>query len=384
MKIGILSMQRVINYGSFLQAFSLYSILTELGHDVQFVDYQVGKVIVEKTKENNKVNKFKELCTKVTDHILYPAKLSTDVLNHYFDEMQGLEALFKNKYFPMVGIEEKQNILPEIDLLLIGSDEVFNCLQPNPNVGYSKQLFGEGTKAKIVASYAASFGNTKLEGLKKYNIEDELAHMLEKFKYISVRDKNSGSIIENLLNKKPEYNLDPVFIYDYPQVEKETIKLKNYIVVYGYAKRFSQKESKAILNFAKKHNKTAVCLLAPQTYIGNYVAANPFETLAYIKNADYVITDTFHGTVFSIKYNKKFAVFVRGGNESKYGNNEKLYDLLERFKLTSQKVSELQNMEDILNTEININWINSHIEEEKAKSVIYLKKVIQDISTDEK
>lgn len=375
MKIGILSMQRVINYGSFLQAFSLYSILTELGYDVQFVDYEVGKVIIEKTKSNNKVSKFNELCTKFSDRILYPRKLNRDVLNNYFDEMQGLEGLFKNEYFPLLGIDEKQNILPDIDLLLIGSDEVFNCIQSNPNVGYSKQLFGEGTNAKVIASYAASFGNTKLEGLKKYNIADELAHMLGKFNFISVRDKNSGNIVQNLLRKNVEYNLDPVFIYDYPQVDKETVKLKNYIVVYGYAKRFSQKESKAILNFAKKHNKTVICLLAPQTYIGNYVAANPFETLAYIKNADYVITDTFHGTVFSIKYNKKFAVFVRGGNENKYGNNEKLYDLLERFNFTSKKVSELKNMENILDDEIDTQRINNIIAKEREKSIDYLNRV---------
>lgn len=377
MKIGILSMQRVINYGSFLQAFSLYSILTELGHDVQFVDYEVGKVIIEKTKENNKINKFNEFCTKLTDRMLYPRKLNRDELNKYFDEMQGLEALFKNKFFPLLGIEEKQNILPDIELLLIGSDEVFNCLQPNPSVGYSKQLFGKDTKAKVIASYAASFGNTKLEGLKKYKIEDELAAMLGKFSYISVRDKNSGNIIENLLNRKPQYNLDPVFIYDYPQVEKETIKLENYIVVYGYAKRFSQKESKAILNFAKKHNKKVICLLAPQTYIGNYVAANPFETLAYIKNADYVITDTFHGTVFSIKYIKRFAVFVRGGNESKYGNNEKLYDLLERFNLTSKKVLQLNDMDSVLDAEIDTEYINNVITREKEKSISYLKNITE-------
>ena len=93
-------------------------------------------------------------------------------------------------------MKEEKNYHPEVDVLVIGSDEVFNCLQTNSAVGFSLDLFGKDNRAGKTITYAASFGNTTLEGLKKYKVDNTISSLLKDLSDISVRDRNSGLIVE--------------------------------------------------------------------------------------------------------------------------------------------------------------------------------------------
>lgn len=83
---------------------------------------------------------------------------------------------------PLLGITDEMNYNPTLDCLVIGSDEVFNCIQKNSNVGYSPELFGKDNRAKKLLTYAASFGNTTLEKLKKYKKADEVGFFLKEIR----------------------------------------------------------------------------------------------------------------------------------------------------------------------------------------------------------
>lgn len=138
------------------------------------------------------------------------------------------------------------NYSPKLDVLVIGSDEVFNCVQNNTNVGFSSELFGvnnNAKKAKKVITYAASFGNTTVEKLKKYGVKDEVAGYLQKLDAISVRDANSGRIVKELTGKEPLYNLDPVLAYDFIGKCSDipaNVPEDKYMILYGYDGRFSK------------------------------------------------------------------------------------------------------------------------------------------------
>jgi polysaccharide pyruvyl transferase WcaK-like protein len=267
----------------------------------------------------------------------------------------------------MLGITEKRNYRDQVDVLVIGSDEVFNCLQPNPFVGYSRELFGKDNNAGKIISYAASCGNTTLEGLKKYNIDKEVGQMLKKFSAISVRDNNSFEVINKLTEKSPIINVDPVIIADFDTYIPEQNKLKDYILIYAYQDRISnEKEINAIKNFAYNHNKKLVSIGSHQKWVDIKIEADPFELLSYVKNADYIITDTFHGSIFSIKYNKPFATFIRESNK------QKLRDLLQRFSVADRELKNANELEDILLKPIDFDRVNSIIAVEKEKSIAYL------------
>lgn len=377
MKVGIMSMQRVVNYGSFLQAYSLKKNIEAMGADVEFVDYQIEKPLVY--GDDKKQSKLMELISKIYEKVVSPVKLSHEQMQPYWDGYERVDREYYEKMLPMLGMTKEKNYRPELDLLVIGSDEVFNCLQPNPNVGYSRELFGANQNAAKIITYAASFGNTTEEGLRKYEIYDEIREYISHFSGISARDKNSLKILSGMTEKVIIKNVDPVFLYDYEkEVNVIDVPINDYLVVYAYAKRISKKEAAAIIKFAKKHNKQIVCLCAPQEYLTGYLALNPFEVLAYIKNADYVVTDTFHGTVFSIKYNKAFATFVRGGYEASYGNNEKLCDLLETFWLEKRSVGNVKDLEQILLSKYDFEQVNQIISSEKKKAVEYLNRFVEE------
>src|SRR5699024_10095082 len=122
---------------------------------------------------------------------------------------------------------------------------------------------------------------------------------------------------------------------------------------YAYRNRLNNKEKTAIINFAKKKNKKIIGLGGYQDFVDEYINATPFELLAYVKNADYVITDTFHGTIFSIISHRKFVSFIRKSKDGSYGNQEKMEDLLQRFNLIHRAIYSPEEIEQKIVNEIN-------------------------------
>ena len=323
MKIGIESMQRVVNYGSFLQAYGLKKTIEALGHEAVFFDYTSRLPV-----------------TGFTAKGLLADKIRRNVFFSWFeDELRSHERLqyrWHREFLPMLGIGYKRNPTEKVDIAVIGSDEVFNCLQPFPNVGFSPMLFGQGIRAQKVISYAASFGYTTLEGLEKYDLVEKLTKYLSSFSALSVRDENSRRIVTSLTGREPYIHLDPVLIYDFelPKVELPA----HYVLLYTYLSRpYSAEERQQIKNFCKQNGKQLVSLGWAQDWVERKISADPFQVLAFFNNADYVITDTFHGAVMSIKYNRNFACMVRPDNR------QKLKDLLQRLEQQSREITDFSS-----------------------------------------
>ena len=378
MKIGIMSMQRVINYGSFLQSYSLFKNFEEIGAEVCMVDYHIEAPLVKKNIPKNS-NHIKDLITKIAEHLFFPRILKKEELNAYWKELAKVEKEFKQDFLFLIGVDDKRNYNPELDLLVIGSDEVFNCIQPNVEVGYSRELFGMNNNAKKLISYAASFGNTMEEGLKNYGVYDEVKKLLCDFDGISVRDENSFNIVNRMQIPNVHKNVDPVFLYDYEEETNIRVPEKNYIIIYSYNNRISRKEAAKIISFARKNKKKIICIEGVQKFLSGFIALNPFQVLAYFKNADYIITDTFHGTVFSIKNNKQFVSIVRNGTESNYGNSEKLVDLLKTFKLEDRELKDINELDEKIKKAIDYKAVNQKILEEKKKAKEYILNFVEDI-----
>lgn len=366
-KVGILSMQRIKNYGSFLQGFALKNILEEMGHEVEFVDYHVEEPIIKTNNENNKRN---DKIAKTLEALKGEEPLNQKI--KYIIHKKN----FGKKYYSILGLTEKPNYNPELDALVIGSDEVFNCIQSNKNVGYSLELFGKDNNAKKLITYAASFGNTTLEKLEKYNKKEEIGSLLSKFNAISVRDKNSGNVVEKITDKKVEYHLDPVLAYDYINKCKLIPEIKTkekYIIVYAYSGRISSEESNYIKKYAKENNLKVYSIGGAQKCADKFIDCSPFEVLAYFKNAELVITDTFHGSIFSIITKRKFITLVRKSVGNAYGNEEKLTDLLQRLNLKNRIVYDLNNMKEKLQDEIDYSETYKIIEKSRENTKKYLK-----------
>lgn len=374
MKVGIMSMQRVRNYGSFLQAYGLKKTIESLGHKVEFVDYKVEPPLnIPPQREYVKPPIISRVIRKIREQA--PQERHLKALN-----LQKKEFIdtFEEKNFPMLGIDENKHYRTKLDALVIGSDEVFNCLQESKAVGYSRELFGKDNNAKKLISYAGSFGNTTLARLKQYGIAEEVGDLLNKFDAISVRDSNSGNVVESLTNKKPFFHLDPVLISDYSAEQVKDVDEKDYIIVYGYSGRITPEEGNIIRQFAKKENKKLICIQGTHKFCDEYVLGTPFEILAYFKGADYIITDTFHGSIFSIINQKPFATIVRKTVGESYGNEEKLTDLLTRLGLKDRILTDMSKLEAMLKTPIDYERVNKIRADERKKSIDYLREQLKD------
>lgn len=365
MKVGIMSMQRIINYGSYMQALGLKITIESLGHEVEFVDYVVEPCINKpKAREPQKVTLKSRIKNKVKKMI---------GRKNLFDPFWEYCRSYQRDMLPRLGVTSEMKYHTAVDTLVIGSDEVFNCLQDNPDVGYSKELFGAGSNAKKLISYAASFGNTTMERLNAYGVAGEVKALLEKFDSISVRDENSGKVIREMLGKEPVFHLDPVLISDYTPYLKDVADIRDYIIIYSYNCRFNEEESAVIRAFAKKRGRKLLAISGVQSCCDEYRYCAPEEVLSYFKHADCIITDTFHGSIFSIINERPFVTIVRQSKGESYGNAEKLVDVLRRLHLENRILTSLEDLEELMDQKIDYQSVNEIRAAERVRSINYLK-----------
>lgn len=354
MKIGILSMQEIKNYGSFLQAFSLKKNIEALGHTCEFINIIPGEQLAP-----YKIPLFYKY------RILFKRIWGWDFIKRS-KYIYKYQKRFKFEFLPELGVKN-YHTTEYFDTVVIGSDEVFNCAQRSW-FGFSKQLFGYNLNTNKIITYAASFGATNYNILKELNIDNTISNLLININKISVRDANSVETIKSLTGITPEKHVDPVLIFNYDSYIPTIKNLGDYMIVYTYPNRItSPEEISAIRTYA--HNKKLKLIS-----IGHYfpwcdmtIIPHPFEVLAYFKYANCIVTDTFHGTIFSIKYNKQFCTIIRDMNSNK------LTHLLKQFNLSDRIITDIKMLPNILDTIIDYTPTNIEIQKEKKRSIEYLK-----------
>lgn len=343
MKVGILSMQRIDNYGSLLQSYALKSMIESLGHDVGFVDIRKGDTSKASCVPDNSVAKIREGVSKPNYLFKLKEMLLTD------RAFSG----FRRKALGMdVGINADGSLY---DVVVIGSDEVFNY-SPACSWGFSDQLFG-ATGSKKTISYAASCGYSRSEDV----FEDHrgaLVNALQSLSAVSVRDENTKKFVSGLGREDAVINLDPVLVYDFSS-ELARVKKKNpdnILLVYGYTNRFrDQSEITAIKEYAATNGLVTVCVGGWQWWCDKYLCPGPFEVLSLFRDAHAVVTDTFHGTIMAAKFNKPLAVFLRPSNVNKLG------DLVQRVHIDSAQVRTASELSEVLDAVPDYSAFNTEI-----------------------
>ena len=352
MTIGILSMQRVMNYGSFLQAFALKNTIEQLGNRCEFINIEQGTVFPELRRTPF------FLLQKAWERYGKWDVLKRIRYTHIFQQR------FSKEFFGSLGVYAHD--IEHFDTVVIGSDEVFNFAQRVP-WGYTPQLYGRVSNTDKVISYAASFGHTTMADIEHYGVKLEIADALNSMQAISVRDINSYEIVKDLTGKEPQMHVDPVLMFDYSSYVR-SVREKDYIVIYTYPNRIKKKEEiAAIRTFAKKHNKKLISIGFYFPWCDKTVVPDPFEVLGYIKQADYIITDTFHGSVMSLKFNRPFVALVRPTNK------QKMKSLLFQFHLENRIVEDLSYLESTLLSKSDYDLVNTELEKEQFRSLDYLR-----------
>ena len=359
MKIGIMSMHRVRNYGSFLQAYGLKALLERQGHRVRFIDIESAPASQKPTR----LSRWKHRLHKVDRYFFKQIRFNNIRRNNV--------AMFQEVQKTFLHLEECTTPA-DCDAVVIGSDEIFNCDSKGP-WKITPERFGD-VPCETVISYAASCGYTGVADICPAHqplIQQGLAHLSA----VSVRDENTAYFVEEIRGGEVLRHLDPVLIYDFDEelrcAEEAGLPKMPYMVVYAYHGRIhNPEEIQAIRSYAKKHKLKTVAIGGVLPWCDSYVSITPFEVLAYFRHAACVVTDTFHGTVLSAKYNKPFAVFVRDSNANK------LEDLLERLHIQEHAVREVSALATVLESAGDYTACNRIVAGERVRAVDYLKRML--------
>ena len=365
-------MHRILNYGSFLQGYALKKMLQSLNPtaEVGFLDYKPGAPLLKSPEESGRG--FVRITRKLSEYSKVDSSLADKI--RFFNHKRT----YASRYFPMLGLSVEPNHNLHIDLQVIGSDEVFNCVQANANVGYSRDLFGHESPAKRLISYAGSFGNTTIQKLKKYNLVDELSQDFARFDDISVRDENSRCIIRELTGKDPSVNVDPVLAYDYmnecKHIPGRRLLSRRYIIAYGYSGRFTSEENSLIRRYARSRGLEVICIGGVQGCCDRFLDCTPFEVLSLFRDAEGIVTDTFHGTIFSIINKKNFLTLIRRSQGEGYGNEEKINFLLKSLGLSGCGTFSMtsERLDNALSAPLDYNHTEELLRAERARAGSYL------------
>lgn len=371
MKIGIVTWFRHQNYGTILQALALQKYLRSNVNDVQLLNFQLlDGVRIKNTDGMRLFEKFYYYFGRVIYHIIKKT-------NYNFFEKKSLKLkkVIDDNCVLTEHIVDNDNyvsICNSFDCLFFGSDQIWN-----PN-WYHPFYFGNvtGIKTKLVA-YAPSFG---VENIPK-DLENTYKCALEKFSYISSREESGKKIVEKYTDLTSEVVVDPTMLLSKREWEyfEETINIKpkKYILCYLLSDNYNH--WKAIKKYAKKNMLDIVII--PQGGYSFIKSKNVIKDcsvgnfLHLIRNAEIVITDSFHACIFSIIYNKQFLVFERKNPNDKRSQNSRIYNLLDTYELNDCLIK--YNSKVIINkADINYTIINNKLCKKIQESKDFIKKII--------
>lgn len=360
MKVGILTHYDVNNQGAQLQMYALYKELEKIGHEPIILTY-IKNYDFDVSKKLTYQPSIKSIPTYFKEYVLKRGIAST---------VHNYKKLSKNKMFRKRYFTFDNYATSDIDLAVVGSDEVFSV-----PMGVNMMMFGHCVNTKNVISYAPSFGQTDVELLEKYHAKNLVKSGLENFVDLSARDNNTKEVIENLTGIQAKMVCDPVLLYDFSQTKVEfKVPSKKYLVVYAYDYNMTDiEEVNAIKQFAKQHGLITV---SPGTYhkwCDKNIACNALEWIEIFRNAEFVVTDTFHGTIVSSICNTPMAVMVR-----KSLNSNKLIDLLSKLQIQNRKLQKItiEELNRVMNDNYNSENVNNAICNLRKDSENYLKDAI--------
>lgn len=303
-RIGILTFWQAVNAGAFLQKYALQKTVQKITQ---------GEVSVVRYPSRFRLNEFRSRF-----HGSRGIRRVTSLLEAiaYWQQTRSDCTYTKSMLRPW----DRQ--WSEFDTVVVGSDEVWNT--ENWFSGFCPLLFGEGVVGPRKIAYAPSFG--EVSDVSK--LPPGIGQLLGDFRHVSVRDANAQNLVAQLIGKVPTLVLDPTLIYDF---EDELLRFKDRSlrdVLAVYATSVTESQWEKIEAYARRQNLRIVSLGFALKRPGIQQSHNlhPFETLAVIRSARCVFTNTFHGAALALKYARPVILGSIAGKQNKL---KSLYAMLQ-------------------------------------------------------
>lgn len=360
MKIGILTFHCAINYGALFQTYGLQQKLKEMGHQVSVIDYSPDylkrpyrlffpeRIMGHGFRDN--------LRMFVRECMAFPFRLKRNRLFQKFTEKNICISDFTQESF-----------VDHYDILVIGSDQVWNTAITE---GLDPVYWGKNEKVQGVRhiSYAASAGS--INSLQQLTAK-EIKQCLGGFTALSVREYSLADFLEKYVGIKPQVVLDPVLLAGRQHYQKLCTAKKTtapYLLLFTLnGNKEAQNISKRI---AKEKNIEWKELISNNEVIKDLSvirSASPEDFLTYFQQAEYVVSTSFHGTVFAILFRKPFFVYCDNENIG-----ERISNLLKMLHLSERMLNANSQLESFKDIPIKWNDVNKILETKRQESMTFL------------
>ena len=370
-KVDILTLSGYHNYGNRLQNYALQEVIKNFSEEVETLI--LPKACVQSSGTFNKIKKVFSYPLSKT------VKVATRKLNNkirivrykgILDQRENKFKQFSKKYINEKHInsfDELKQIAKDTDYFVVGSDQVWN---PNYIKHQEQYYFLQFVEEEKRIAYAPSFGISEIPE----DVKPQYKEWLSSIPYISVREKEGAKIIKQLTGRDAPVLVDPTLLL----TKDEWLKISKvhaykpsskYLISYFWGKIPTERKT-LIKQIAKKYNLEIVSiadLKDKKTYI-----SDPSEFIDYINSASLVLTDSYHGTIFSILMETPFFVFERIGGHSMYSRIETLLELTEFF---GREEKDIDLNKDILN--IDFSHVKGILEKERKKSFDFLSEAMK-------
>lgn len=345
MKIYIINFHHVLNYGAVFQGYALCQFLLESGYDARIIDYRplyflsrtyrpakgISKTI-KKISMNLSFYKFRKAHFRLTEKVLYSEK--------------DLIKFFKNSQ----------------DTFICGSDQIWNAKITNGRIDPGYFLDFVPKTAKKIA-YAASIGHTKFD----IRDQENISYRLQSYNSISVREDFTKKEVSEISNFKlnPTIVLDPTLILsDYSNVlDLSLVPEEDYLVIYTTENSDNFRRYIKILSEILKMKIINLGHYDAGKDVVNYTNIHPSKWLGIFSKSTYVCTNSFHGTAFSIIFQRNFTVL---GRDTMKDLNRRQLTLMSSLGIEDRFINDLNDF----NPDIHLKEIDYFKVEEKQKKLI--------------
>lgn len=365
-KIGIITFHRAVNYGAILQTYGLYTALRRLGRDAEVIDYRADFI-----EKGNRL-----IFCDGTNLAQRARSLLISILL-YRGNRRRLEQSerFINKHLSLSApVSDLRNISDSYAAYITGSDQVFNRgIVRNDADAYFLSWVADPSKKY---SYAASFGATAIEKAQ----ENWYRQRLQSFAGLSIREQSGADLVLEITGRKAEVHMDSTFLLtrkDWASLAEEALSLvpkQPYILLYPMleTERLYQNTQRLSVKMGLPVICLSAALRAKKQYPDfHFIAdASPEEFLALFQHAACVMTSSFHGTAFSIQFQKQFISMLPLEN----GRSDRVRSLLRTLGLQSRLVDSHDEDFDISAA---IDWadVERRLAEERERAYQYLREI---------
>jgi hypothetical protein len=370
MKLGLLSFHNAANYGAALQAFALQKVLWDSGFDCEYINYQ---------------NDYRKSCYSMTHHLLSSLRKGNmkDAIRYALGSpFMMLRKVRFNAFYEKnlkctsriySSSAEARELSNNYDKFIVGSDQVWNWENNGGDEAFLLSFVEDDAK-KI--SYSSSFGTAEISEEQK----PVYRNYLSRIAHLSVREKYGIELVRNLIDREDTLVLDPVFLLSKEQWEQVAdSKKKKESYIFSYTNKPNQLESflsetgydvQNSCLYKLSRNLTVTDFLHSKVRVK--YTMSPSEFLSVIRDANLIVSASFHCVALSIIMNKPFVAILTGDK----GKDERLLSILSLLGL-EERIFTGQMTGNQVNRPIDYDAVNKKIEEMKVSSMRFLLNAVQ-------